>query len=308
MVDLACGHGLLAHIMLLLDDSSPKALAVDLDFNENTVGPSPRVVEAIRGNPYSRRHLVCAWNAGELEKMALPPCHLLYQFYVANGRLSSQLLIRSSDSFLGLPYNTASLAVLTMMLAQQCDLEPGEIIITTGDTHIYSNHLEQVREQLGRVPRTLPTLNILRRPDSIYDYRFEDFELLDYLSVLDNILHPYRITRALKLTPEVRRRARDLAGQMGIGDKLQRHAGDLSQGEKQRAAICRALLPQPKLILADEATGNLDPDNKLHILDLLFEAVDQHGATLLAVTHDHELLPRFDRLVDFNEFRGWSAA
>jgi putative ABC transport system ATP-binding protein len=132
---------------------------------------------------------------------------------------------------------------------------------------------------------------------------FQDFELLDYLSVLDNILHPYRITRALKLTPEVHRRARELAGQMGIGDKLQRHAGELSQGEKQRAAICRALLPQPKLILADEATGNLDPDNKLHILDLLFDAVDQHGATLLAVTHDHELLPRFARVVDFNDFR-----
>jgi putative ABC transport system ATP-binding protein len=136
---------------------------------------------------------------------------------------------------------------------------------------------------------------------------FQDFELLDYLSVLDNILHPYRITRALKLTPKVRRRAHDLAGQMDISDKLQRHAGDLSQGEKQRAAICRALLPQPKLILADEATGNLDPDNKLHILDLLFEAVDQHGATLLAVTHDHELLPRFDRIVDFNDFRSGSA-
>jgi len=136
---------------------------------------------------------------------------------------------------------------------------------------------------------------------------FQDFELLDYLSVLDNILHPYRISRALKLTPEVRRRAGELAGQMGIGDKLQRHAGDLSQGEKQRAAICRALLPQPKLILADEATGNLDPDNKLHILDLLFEAVDRHGATLLAVTHDHELLPRFDRVVDFNDFRSGSA-
>jgi len=136
---------------------------------------------------------------------------------------------------------------------------------------------------------------------------FQDFELLDYLSVLDNILHPYRITRALKLTPEVRRRAGELAGQMGIGDKMQRHAGDLSQGEKQRAAICRALLPQPKLILADEATGNLDPDNKLHILDLLFEAVDQHGATLLVVTHDHELLPRFDRVVDFNDFRSGSA-
>src|SRR5210317_937007 len=136
---------------------------------------------------------------------------------------------------------------------------------------------------------------------------FQDFELLDYLSVLDNILHPYRITRALKLTPAVRRRARDLAGQMGIGDKLQRHAGDLSQGEKQRAAICRALLPQPKLILADEATGNLDPDNKLHILELLFDAVDQHGATLLAVTHDHELLPRFDRVVDFHDFHSGSA-
>ena len=132
---------------------------------------------------------------------------------------------------------------------------------------------------------------------------FQDFELLDYLTVLDNILHPYRITRALKLTAGVRQRARELAGQMGIGDKLRHHAGELSQGEKQRAAICRALLPQPKLILADEATGNLDPDNKLHILDLLFDAVDQHGATLLAVTHDHELLPRFDRVVDFHDFR-----
>jgi putative ABC transport system ATP-binding protein len=132
---------------------------------------------------------------------------------------------------------------------------------------------------------------------------FQDFELLDYLTVLDNILHPYRITRALHLTPEVRRRARELTQQMGIGDKLQRHAGDLSQGEKQRAAICRALLPQPALILADEATGNLDPENKTHILDLLFEAVDRHHATLLAVTHDHELLPRFDRVVDFREFQ-----
>jgi thymidylate synthase len=113
-------------------------------------------------------------------RMALPPCHLLYQFYVAGGGLSAQLMIRSSDSFLGLPYNTASLAVLTMMLAQQCDLVPGEIIICTGDSHIYSNHLEQVREQLSREPRPLPRLNILRRPDSIYDYRFEDFELLDY--------------------------------------------------------------------------------------------------------------------------------
>ncbi|NND68657.1 MAG: thymidylate synthase, partial [Halioglobus sp.] len=103
-----------------------------------------------------------------------------YQFYVAGGRLSAQLLIRSSDSFLGLPYNTASLALLTHMLAQQCDLEPGEIIITTGDSHIYSNHLDQVHEQLQREPRPLPRLNILRRPQDIYDYRFEDFEVLDY--------------------------------------------------------------------------------------------------------------------------------
>ena len=151
------------------------------------------VVDCLKNNPDSRRILFHGWNVEYLPdegvspqenvragRMALPPCHLLYQFYVAGGKLSAQLLIRSSDSFLGLPYNTASLAVLTMMLAQQCDLEPGEIIICTGDSHIYSNHLEQVREQLAREPRPLPRLNILRRPDSIYDYRFEDFELLDY--------------------------------------------------------------------------------------------------------------------------------
>lgn len=151
------------------------------------------VVDTLRNNPDSRRILFHGWNVEYLPdegvspqdnaragRMALPPCHLLYQFYVAGGRLSAQLFIRSSDSFLGLPYNTASLALLTHMLAQQCDLEPGEIIITTGDSHIYSNHLEQVREQLGREPLPLPRLNILRRPDSIYDYRFEDFEVLDY--------------------------------------------------------------------------------------------------------------------------------
>jgi putative ABC transport system ATP-binding protein len=132
---------------------------------------------------------------------------------------------------------------------------------------------------------------------------FQNFQLLDYLSVLDNILHPYRISRALVLNQEVRRRAAELAEQMGIADKLSQHAHELSQGEQQRAAICRALLPQPKLILADEATGNLDPDNKMLILDMLFERVDEHGATLLAVTHDHELLPRFDRVVDFHDFR-----
>jgi len=132
---------------------------------------------------------------------------------------------------------------------------------------------------------------------------FQDFELLDYLNVLDNILHPYRITNAMHLTAKVRERARMLADRMGIGDKLGRHANDLSQGEKQRVAICRALLPEPRLLVADEATGNLDPRNKGVILDLLFDSVDAHGATLLAVTHDHELLPRFDRVVDFADYR-----
>ncbi len=151
------------------------------------------VLDCLRNKPDSRRILFHAWNVEYLPdedvspqdnvragRMALPPCHLLYQFYVAGGKLSAQLMIRSSDSFLGLPYNTASLALLTMMLAQQCDLEPGEIIVCTGDSHIYSNHMEQVREQLAREPRPLPRLNILRRPVSIYDYRFEDFELLGY--------------------------------------------------------------------------------------------------------------------------------
>ena len=139
---------------------------------------------------------------------------------------------------------------------------------------------------------------------STIGFVFQNFQLLDYLSVLDNILHPFRISRALELNRDVRRRAVELAGQMGIADKLSHHAQELSQGEQQRAAICRALLPQPKLILADEATGNLDPDNKQLILDMLFERVDEHGATLLAVTHDHELLPRFDRVVDFHDFHG----
>ena len=132
---------------------------------------------------------------------------------------------------------------------------------------------------------------------------FQDFELLDYLNVYDNILHPYRITKALHLDSSVRERTRMLAEEMGIGDKLKRRADNLSQGEKQRAAICRSLLPQPKLILADEATGNLDPENKTRILDLLFRSVEEHDTTLLAVTHDHELLKRFDRVVDFRDFR-----
>ncbi|MDG2273298.1 MAG: thymidylate synthase, partial [Halioglobus sp.] len=151
------------------------------------------VIDCLRNNPDSRRILFHAWNVEYLPdermspqdnvkvgRMALPPCHLLYQFYVAGGRLSAQLMIRSSDSFLGLPYNTASLALLTLMLAQQCDLEPGEIIICTGDSHIYNNHLEQVQKQLMREPGPLPRLKILRRPNSIYDYQFDDFDLQDY--------------------------------------------------------------------------------------------------------------------------------
>jgi putative ABC transport system ATP-binding protein len=132
---------------------------------------------------------------------------------------------------------------------------------------------------------------------------FQDFELLDYLNVFDNVLHPYRITGALKLDQAVRGRAEALTQEMGISDKLKRNPNDISHGEKQRVAICRALLPQPRLILADEATGNLDPDNKTRILDLLFRAVQEHDTTLVAVTHDHELLKRFDRVVDFKEFR-----
>jgi len=131
---------------------------------------------------------------------------------------------------------------------------------------------------------------------------FQNFELLDYLNLLDNILHPYRISRALKLDSGVHERAQDLAQQMGLDHMLHRRSNELSQGERQRAAICRALLPKPKLILADEATGNLDPQNKRTILDLLFNAVDFQDATLLAVTHDHDLLPSFDRVIDFRKF------
>jgi len=137
---------------------------------------------------------------------------------------------------------------------------------------------------------------------------FQDFELLDYLNVYDNILHPYRITDALNLNTTIKQRVRLMAQEMGIGDKLERGSTDLSQGEKQRAAICRALLPQPKLILADEATGNLDPENKTRILDLLFRSVTEHDTTLLAVTHDYELLDRFDRVIDFKDFKSSEAA
>lgn len=133
---------------------------------------------------------------------------------------------------------------------------------------------------------------------------FQAFELLEYLTVLDNVLHPYRITGALRCTAPVRDRARQLGERLGVGGYLRRHPDQLSQGERQRVAICRALVTEPDLILADEATGHLDPDNKAIILELLFAAADEQGAGVLAVTHDHELLPRFDRVVDFRDFHG----
>lgn len=132
---------------------------------------------------------------------------------------------------------------------------------------------------------------------------FQDFALLDYLSARQNIYYPFRITPALKLDDGVRERAEALAAACGIADKLDRHPGGLSQGEQQRVAICRALVTRPKLILSDEATGNLDPDSKARILDLLFEQAAEAGAAVLAVTHDHELLPRFERVLDFAQFR-----
>lgn len=132
---------------------------------------------------------------------------------------------------------------------------------------------------------------------------FQELELLDYLNVFDNIVHTYRINPVLKLDAAVRERAHALAQEVGLGAKLRRMPNELSQGERQRAAVCRALLPEPSLILADEATGNLDPANKVRILDLLFQAAQRRQASLLAVTHDHELLPRFDRVVDFNAFK-----
>jgi len=132
---------------------------------------------------------------------------------------------------------------------------------------------------------------------------FQEFELLEYLNVLDNIVHPFRITPALKLNADTYARAKSLALELGIAHLLKRSPAQLSQGEKQRAAIGRALLPEPRLILADEATGNLDPVNKGHVLDLLFNVAARRNTSLLAVTHDHDLLPRFDRVVDFADFR-----
>jgi thymidylate synthase len=138
------------------------------------------VVAEIRRNPDSRRLIVSAWNVADIPRMALPPCHAFFQFYVAEGRLSCQLYQRSCDIFLGVPFNIASYALLTQMVAQQCDLGVGEFIWTGGDCHLYRNHLEQVELQLARAPYPLPRLIIQRRADSLFDYRFEDFEIADY--------------------------------------------------------------------------------------------------------------------------------
>ena len=141
-----------------------------------------QVIEQIKTNPNSRRHIVNAWNVGKLGEMALPPCHLLFQFYVANGKLSCQLYQRSADAFLGVPFNITSYSLLTYMVAQQCDLDVGDFVWTGGDCHIYDNHLEQVKLQLSREPFDLPKLVIKRKPDSINDYEYEDFDIVDYES------------------------------------------------------------------------------------------------------------------------------
>lgn len=140
------------------------------------------VVDSVRKSPDSRRHIVCAWNVGELDKMALPPCHILFQFYVANGKLSCQLYQRSADIFLGVPFNIASYSLLTMMVAKVTGLEPGEFVHTLGDAHIYMNHIEQVKLQMTREPYKLPQMTINRNVTDITDFRFEDFILTDYMA------------------------------------------------------------------------------------------------------------------------------
>ena len=139
-----------------------------------------QVLQQLRTNPDSRRMIVSAWNVADLDRMALMPCHAFFQFYVADGRLSCQLYQRSADVFLGVPFNIASYALLTHMFAQQCELEPGELIWTGGDTHLYLNHLAQADEQLARTPLPLPQLRIRRRPGTIFDYEYEDFEFVNY--------------------------------------------------------------------------------------------------------------------------------
>ena len=148
--------------------------------NGDKIDQSSEVIDQIRHHPDSRRMIVCAWNVGDIPHMALPPCHCLFQFYVADGKLSCQLYQRSCDLFLGVPFNIASYSLLTHMMAAQCDLEPGDFIWTGGDCHIYLNHLNQVREQLSRTPRAYPTLTLARKPADIFSYRYEDFVIEGY--------------------------------------------------------------------------------------------------------------------------------
>ena len=150
------------------------------DYQGGTIDQIANLVEQIRTNPNSRRLMVSAWNVAEVDNMALPPCHCLFQFYVADGKLSLQLYQRSADTFLGVPFNIASYALLDMMMAQVCGLKPGEFIHTTGDTHLYLNHIEQARLQLTREPRKLPVMKINPDVKSIFDFKFEDFQLEGY--------------------------------------------------------------------------------------------------------------------------------
>ena len=144
------------------------------------IAQSRQVIDTIKNNPNSRRMIVSAWNVAEVEDMALPPCHVLFQFYVADERLSCQLYQRSADTFLGVPFNIASYALLTMMIAQECGLQAGEFVHTLGDTHLYLNHMEQVEEQLSRTPRALPTMRLNPDVKSVFDFRYEDFTLEGY--------------------------------------------------------------------------------------------------------------------------------
>jgi thymidylate synthase len=146
----------------------------------NTIDQISQIIQTLKTNPDSRRMIVNAWNVGELDQMALTPCHCLFQFYVADGRLSCQLYQRSADTFLGVPFNIASYALLTMMMAQVCDLEPGEFIHTFGDVHLYNNHIEQAQLQLSRTPKSLPNMTINPEVKSIFDFKYEDFTLTDY--------------------------------------------------------------------------------------------------------------------------------
>ena len=150
------------------------------DYNGGHIDQISRVISQIKNQPYSRRMIVNAWNVAEVDQMALPPCHLLFQFYVAEGRLSLQLYQRSADTFLGVPFNIASYALLTLMVAQVCGLRPGEFIHTTGDTHLYLNHLDQANLQLSRTPRTLPQMHLNPEVSDLFSFRFEDFQLENY--------------------------------------------------------------------------------------------------------------------------------